>query len=540
MPLDKDMATEKAKALIAGAVTRIAHHVTLQRNRVPVHPDVMVVGGGIAGIQAALTMAAAGKKVYLVEREPTIGGHMAKFDKTFPTLDCSACILTPKMSSVRSHPNITLWTYSEVESVEGFVGNFTVKVRRKPRYVIEDQCVGCLDCIDACIYKTGKTPDEFNVGLSKRKPIYVPFPQATPLVAVIDDQSCIEFKTHKCKKTCAAACQKNAIDFTQTEEIKEVPVGAIILATGFKTFDAARIDRFGYGKYPNVHTSLELERMVNAAGPTNGEVVMANGAKPTAVGILHCVGSRDLQTNRYCSRVCCMYSLKLAHLVKERTGAEVYNFYIDMRTPGKGYEEFYDRLLQENVHFIRGRVAEISDWSMNAQEEGKLTIRVEVYAERSGAAHSRGHGCAVGGPGAAAGCGRSAATVQHQLQHRGLVPGASSQAGAGVDLHRRHIPRGRMPGTEGYPGLRGPGRRRGRRGAGADRPRVRRTRTKHRLLAGGTVFRLSHLPGALSIQCHHVRQGEGRRSRERRALQGLRHVCGGLSVRCAPAESLHR
>jgi len=375
--LDTAMATEKAKALIAGAVTRIVRHVPLQRNRVPVHPDVMIVGGGIAGIHAALTMADAGKKVYLVEREPTIGGHMAKFDKTFPTLDCSACILTPKMSAVRSHPNITLWTYAEVAGVEGFVGNFKVKVRRKPRYVIEEQCVGCLDCIDACIYKSAKVPDEFNVGLSKRKPVYIPFPQATPLVAVIDPETCIEFKTHRCKKSCLEVCQKNAIDFSQTEKIEEVPVGAIILATGFKTFDARRIARYGYGKYPNVYSSLEIERMVNAAGPTGGEVTMPDGAKPKAVGIVHCVGSRDAHTNRYCSRVCCMYSLKLAHLIKERTGAEVYNFYIDMRTPGKGYEEFYDRLLQENVHFIRGRVAEISDWAMSAEEEGKLTIRVE-------------------------------------------------------------------------------------------------------------------------------------------------------------------
>jgi heterodisulfide reductase subunit A2 len=375
--MDKGMATAKAKALIAAAVRRISYHEPLERTRVPVHADVMVVGGGIAGIHAALTMAEAGKKVYLVEREPTIGGHMAKFDKTFPTLDCSACILTPKMSAVRSHPNITLWTYSEVASVEGFVGNFKVKVRRKPRFVDEEQCVGCLDCIEACVYKVAKVPDEFNVGLSMRKPVYVPFPQATPLVAVIDPESCIEFKSHHCKKTCAEACEKDAIHFDQTEEIKEVSVGAIVLATGFKTFEAKRLPRYGYGKYKNVYTSLEIERMVNAAGPTGGEVHLADGTKPRAVGIVHCVGSRDTHTNRYCSKVCCMYSLKLAHLLKERTGAEVYNFYIDMRTPGKGYEEFYDRLLQEQVHFIRGRVAEVSDWAMEKAEEGRLTIRVE-------------------------------------------------------------------------------------------------------------------------------------------------------------------
>jgi len=374
---DKEAGTEKAMALVAAAVERVSLHQPLEKTKVPVHPDVLIVGGGISGIHAALTLADSGKKVYLVEQEPTIGGHMAKFDKTFPTLDCAACILTPKMSAVRANPNITLWTYSEVVGVEGFVGNFKIKVKRKPRYVDEDLCVGCYECIEACIYKKGRVDDEYNVGLSKRKPIYIPFPQATPLVAVIDEKSCLEFKTKKCKKYCVDVCERNAIDFNQTEEIKEVEVGAIVLATGFKTFDAHRISRYGYGKYPNIYTSLEVERMVNASGPTGGEVVLKDGEPPESVGIVHCVGSRDNKTNKYCSRVCCMYSLKLAHLIKERTHAEIYNFYIDMRTPGKGYEEFYEKLLNENVHFIRGRVAEISDWTLKPEEEGKLVIRAE-------------------------------------------------------------------------------------------------------------------------------------------------------------------
>ncbi|MDH4158476.1 MAG: CoB--CoM heterodisulfide reductase iron-sulfur subunit A family protein, partial [candidate division Zixibacteria bacterium] len=374
---DPRAATEKAKALIAAAVQRVILHQPLERTRVPVNPNVLVVGGGIAGIHAALTLAEAAKQVYLVEREPTIGGHMAKFDKTFPTLDCAACILTPKMSAVQAHPNITMWTYSEVSEVEGFVGNFKVKVKRKPRYVKEDLCVGCLECIDACIFKKGKFDDEFNVGMSKRKPIYIPFPQATPLVAVIDPQTCAQFRTGKCKQTCAEVCERGAIDFNQTDEIKEIEVGAIIVATGFKTFDAGRIYRYGYGKYPNIYTSLEVERMVNASGPTGGEVRLNDGKKPGVVGIVHCVGSRDANTNRYCSRVCCMYSLKLAHLIKERTDAQIYNFYIDMRSPGKSYEEFYERLLDEKVHFIRGRVAEITDWWLAPEEVGKLVIRAE-------------------------------------------------------------------------------------------------------------------------------------------------------------------
>jgi heterodisulfide reductase subunit A len=375
---DKEKATKKAIALVRAAVRRVALHSALERKEVPIHPDVLIVGGGIAGIHAALTLANAGKLVYLVEKEPTIGGHMAKFDKTFPTLDCAACILTPKMTQVRAHPNIRLWSYSEVAGVDGFVGNFKVKVKRKPRYVDEEACIGCLACIEACIYKEGKFPDEFNMGLSKRKPIYFPFPQAVPQLAVIDPETCIEFKTGKCKKTCAAACDRNAIDFTQKETIEEISVGTIILATGFKAFDASRMPEYGYGSLPNVYTALEIERLVNSSGPTAGEVVLKNGQHPKSVGIIHCVGSRDEKTNKWCSRVCCMYSLKLAHLIREHTGAEIYNFYIDMRAPGKGYEEFYDRLLQEDgTHFIRGRVAEVTDWAMTEEEEGRLVIRVE-------------------------------------------------------------------------------------------------------------------------------------------------------------------
>jgi heterodisulfide reductase subunit A len=375
---DRTRATQKAKDLVRAAIQRVSFHQPLERKRVPIHPDVLILGGGIAGIHAALTMADAGKHVYLVERDPTIGGHMAKFDKTFPTLDCAACILTPKMSMVRAHPNITLWTYSEVTQVEGYVGNFKVKVKRKPRYIHEELCTGCLACVEACVYKDARYPDEFNLGLGKRKPIYIPFAQATPLVVLIDPETCIQFKSGKCKKTCVEACaDRRAIDFEQREETKEIEVGTIILSTGFQVFDAKRIPNYGYGIYPNVYTALEIERLINASGPTAGEVVLRDGRKPKSVGIIHCVGSRDENTNRWCSRVCCMYSLKLAHLLKEHTGAEVHNFYIDIRTPGKGFEEFYDRLLKEGVHFIRGRVAEVSDWAMTPDEEGKLVIRAE-------------------------------------------------------------------------------------------------------------------------------------------------------------------
>ena len=337
-----------------------------------------MVGGGIAGIHAALTLANSGKHVYLVEREPTIGGNMAKFDKTFPTLDCAACILTPKMTAVKKHPNITLWTLSEVTQVQGYVGNFEVSVTRHPRYINEDLCVGCLECIEGCIYKQAKVSDEFNLGLGKRKPIYISFPQAVPQIPVIDPETCIDFKTGRCKKTCIEACgDRHAVDLKQQPKLETIKVGAIILATGYQPFDARKVPDYGYGVYPNVYTAPEVERLINASGPTGGEVIMRDGRKPKAIGIIHCVGSRDENTNKWCSRVCCMYSLKLAHLLKERTGAEVYQFYIDMRAPGKAYEEFYHQLLAEGVHMIRGRVAEVTDWAMTKEEEGKLVMRAE-------------------------------------------------------------------------------------------------------------------------------------------------------------------
>jgi heterodisulfide reductase subunit A len=817
---DMSDATTKARALLSGAVRRVALHVPLERRRVKVHPDVLVVGAGIAGIHAALTMADAGKRVYLVEREATIGGHMAKFDKTFPTLDCAACILTPKMNQVRSHPNITMLTYSEVERVEGYVGNFKATIHRRARYVHEDLCTGCDTCTHICPVNVSS---EFEEGMAQRRAIFRPFPQAVPNVftisrrgtppcvsecpihqnahgyitllhdqkwkramelvlrenplpsvcarlcsrpcetkclrgrvdeavairdikrSIVDHakkielpkpapersesvavigagpagltcaydlrqmgyrtvvydarpvaggsltttipefrmpreklsreierlaQTGIEFRlgvrvgadvkltdlrsqhravfiavgapmesspgipgedlprVHRgadllrdladgraaalgasvivlgggdtaldaartalrcgareavllpdaagatltadplevaeacaegvqlraglvplsiaaegsrlrvsCRdaggtgaavldaddvilsvgrrpdlkalgptgmlrfeargtiaadpltletgergvfaggegvsgpvnvvyamaagrkaaisihrwingldlradrelegsyesrvevdtrghapkpriatpalppaerrgfeevrgvipkaaaeeeakrcidcaiccdcRLCATLCERGAIDFTMKDERREVEVGAILVTTGFKSFDARRLARYGYGRYPDVYTALEIERMVNASGPTEGQVRTRSGAAPRAVGIVHCVGSRDENTNRWCSRVCCMYSLKLAHLIHERTGAEVYNFYIDIRAAGKGYEEFYDKLLREGVHFIRGRVAEVNDWATRPEEQGRLVIRAE-------------------------------------------------------------------------------------------------------------------------------------------------------------------
>jgi len=372
---DKKAATEKAKAIISGGVARVKHHEELEPLRVPIHPDTLIVGGGIAGIQAALEIADAGYHVYLVEREPSIGGHMAQFDKTFPTLDCSACILTPKMVDVGNHPNITLLTWSEVTNVDGYVGNFAVTINKKARYVNEELCTGCGICWEKCPWKV--TDDVFEAGLGKRKVVYVPFPQAVPKYPVIDAENCAYFQKGTCK-ACEKFCPTGAIDFKQQDQQITVEVGNIILATGYDLFDARRIPQYGYGRLENVYTSLEFERLSNAAGPTGGNIVLHDGKTvPKTVGIVHCVGSRDQNYNPYCSSICCMQSLKFAHLVHERTGAEVYNFYIDIRTPSKGYEEFYQRLLEEGTHFVRGKVAEVSDIARGTEEEGRLVVQVE-------------------------------------------------------------------------------------------------------------------------------------------------------------------
>ncbi len=370
---DKAEATEKAKSLVAAAVSRVYYHQPLETREVDINPNTLVVGGGIAGIQTALKIADAKHKVYLVEREPSIGGHMAQLDKTFPTLDCSACILTPKMTLVGSHPFIELMTYCEVEEVSGFVGNFKVKIRKKARYVDTSKCTGCGLCQTKC---PTKVDSEFDAGLGKRKAIYTPFAQAVPNKPVIDTEHCLYFQKGKCQ-VCQKFCEAKAIDYEQKDEIVEVEVGSIILTTGFNVFDPQPIYQYGYKRYDNVITSLEFERMVNSAGPTGGNILLKNGKEPESIAIIHCVGSRDEKYHEYCSRVCCMYSMKFSHLIKEHTKAQVYEFYIDIRSFGKGYEEFYNRLLNEGTVFFRGRPAEVTNIAEKPEEKGKLIVQFE-------------------------------------------------------------------------------------------------------------------------------------------------------------------
>jgi heterodisulfide reductase subunit A len=375
---DKAAATAKAKAVVAGGVFRVEEHAPLEPIRVPINPATLVVGGGIAGITAALELADAGFPVHMVEREPSIGGHMAMFDKTFPTLDCAACILTPKMNEVGMHPNVTLHTWSEVTDLSGYVGSFTATIRHRARYINADLCTGCGICQEKCPVKV--IDQMYEAGIGYRKSAYMPFPQAVPKVPVIDGPNCTYFSKGTCK-ACEKFCPTGAIDFTQQDDEVKVEVGNVVLATGFELFDSRRIEQYGYGRLPNVFTSLEFERMSNAAGPTNGRIVLRDGVtEPKSVGIVHCVGSRDRNYNAYCSAICCMQSLKFAHLIGEHTNATVHNFYIDVRAPGKAFDEFYQRVLEEGTIFVRGRVAQVTDALRlpdEAAQDGRLIIQVE-------------------------------------------------------------------------------------------------------------------------------------------------------------------
>jgi len=337
------------------------------------NPNVLVVGAGIAGMQASIEIADSEHRVYLVERLPSVGGHMIQLDKTFPTLDCSSCISTPKMSQVGSHKYIELMTYCEVAEVSGTAGNFKVKIRKKARYIDENTCTGCGTCQEKCPWKADS---EFDLGLRQRKAVYTPFPQAVPNIPVIDAEHCAYLLNGKCR-ACEKFCPTGAIDFEQTDQIVEVEVGAIIVATGYDVFDPTPMSQYGYGRFDNVITSFEFERTVSSTGPSQGHIVLKDGSTPQSAAIIHCVGSRDENYHEYCSRVCCMHGLKHAHQLREKTGAEVYQMYIDMRCFGKGYEEFYKRISDEGVNFIRGKVAQVTDIAQTDEEKGKLIVVCE-------------------------------------------------------------------------------------------------------------------------------------------------------------------
>ncbi|MCK5548132.1 MAG: CoB--CoM heterodisulfide reductase iron-sulfur subunit A family protein, partial [Thermoplasmata archaeon] len=318
----------------------------------------LVIGGGIAGIQAALDLADNGIKVFVLEKGPAIGGRMSQLDKTFPTMDCSMCIESPKMSEVGRHPNIEIIRNAEVEGVEGSAGDFSVRVRQKGVFVT-DECTGCGDCVPVC---PQATPNEYDMGLTTRKAIYTPFPQAVPSDYVIDMDLCLnEPNVIVCNK-CVEVCQPKCIDFTVApESVRTLDVGSIIVASGMKLFDSRLIKEFGYGKHPDVLTTLEFERMLSATGPTEGELIrISNGETPKKIVFVQCVGSRDTRNLEYCSRVCCTYSIKESLLAKDHeSDLDITILYMDIRAYGKGFERFYERAVNEGIKFVRGRPSRV-------------------------------------------------------------------------------------------------------------------------------------------------------------------------------------
>jgi heterodisulfide reductase subunit A len=386
-------AMDRAKAIVACATMGIPFPLAAVPGGNPVNHSTLIIGAGIAGIQSALEIANAGKQVFLVEQTGTIGGHMAMFDKTFPTLDCAACILTPKMVSVGQHEMIRLLTKSKVVAVSGKPGSYRVKIKQNARYVDIKSCVACNMCADVCPVKV---ESEFDAGISLRKAIYIPFPQAVPNAYLVDETKCTYILSDgkKCG-VCVKKCPKECINLNETDHTIDIEVGNIILATGYELLDVSKIEQYGYGVFPNVLTSLEFERLTNASGTTGGKIVTKTkrfnkktekdewifspeGIPPRSVALIHCVGSRNKKYNPYCSRVCCMYSLKFAHLIKEKVpNVSVYEFYIDMRAFGKGYEEFAERIKQEGTFVVRGHSASV------AMDNGQMIVRGEdIFNDR--------------------------------------------------------------------------------------------------------------------------------------------------------------
>ena len=370
---DKDEGTAKAIVLAKTAVAKLRNDTPLQAGTSAVTKRALVIGGGIAGIQTALDVADAGYEVDIVEQRPTIGGRMAQLDKTFPTLDCAACILTPKMVEASQNEKINIISYANVEKVEGFVGNFKATIRKKARYIDETKCTGCSLCMTKCPSKKGK--DEFNMEMNNRPAIYIPFAQAIPNVAVIDPEQCIKLKTGKCG-LCEKVCTAGAINYKQQDEFIEREYGAIVVATGFKPIDPSPLNEFGYAENADVVTSLELERLMNAAGPTKGTLLRpSDGKHPHEIVFIQCVGSRCDENNErgkpYCSKICCMYTAKHAMLIRDKyPDTKVHVFYIDVRTPGKNFDEFYRRAVEQyGVDYIKGMVGKV------AKEGDKLMVR---------------------------------------------------------------------------------------------------------------------------------------------------------------------
>ncbi|MBE3071198.1 MAG: CoB--CoM heterodisulfide reductase iron-sulfur subunit A family protein [Planctomycetes bacterium] len=368
---DRAEATAKAIDLLRVMVEKVKRNRNLYPIRVPIEPTAMVVGGGIAGIQAALDIANGGKKVILLEKSPSLGGHMARLSETFPTLDCSQCILTPRMVEVAAHPNVTLMTYSEVTAVDGFIGNFDVTIRQKARYVDPAKCTGCGACYQKCPSK--KIPSEFDARLGTRTAIYTPFPQAVPNKPVIDAAHCIMLTKGKCG-ACKKTCPRDAINFEDVDREVKVHVGAIVAATGFELWDHSAYGEYGAGRLADVIDGFQFERLASASGPTSGEIRRpSDGQVPQTVVFIQCCGSRDEKRGKaYCSKICCMYTAKHAILYRHKVhGGRAVVFYMDVRAAGKGYDEFVRRAIEtDGAEYVRGRVSRVY-----RRHDGKLIVR---------------------------------------------------------------------------------------------------------------------------------------------------------------------
>jgi heterodisulfide reductase subunit A len=373
---DKSLATDKARMMINAAVSRVMHHEVLEVSEIALQPDVLVLGAGIAGISAALTLAQKDRKVYLLEKLPSIGGKVALYEYVFPTLQCASCVLDQVSDEVLHHERIEVLTHSAVQEVLGFYGNFVVKVSKKARCVEASTCIGCEACLQVCPVEVS---NEYNEGLDKRHAIFIPYPGALPNLPVIDKESCLRWQGENCT-ACQEACPFGCINYEEADQVEELKVGAIVVATGFDIFDPRRAPQYGYGKVENVYTSLELERLCNSTGPTGGEIVLKNGRPPERIALVHCVGSRSSEFNDHCSGVCCTYLLKLAHQVKKKlpdvTIAELYS---DFCLPGKEAQRFFEDVSGENglelFHMKASGSVEIS------QENGRILIK---YADVDG------------------------------------------------------------------------------------------------------------------------------------------------------------
>ncbi len=395
---EPERATEKAIEIILATIEKVRQNTELHTIKVPVTHSVMIVGGGVAGIQAALDCADAGLEVHLVERTSSIGGMMASLSETFPTLDCPQCILTPKMTQAGRHSNIRIHAYSEIEEVSGFVGNFQAKVRHKATYIDWSKCTGCGECMTVC--PTKKIPSEYNHGMANRTAAYIPFPQAVPNRAVIDDKNCLWLLKGKCG-ICAKKCPAEAIHYEDNTEIEELDIGAIIVATGMEVLPVEHFGEYGLGKIPDVVTGIQFERLLAPSGPTAGKVQRpSDGTEPKEIAFLQCIGSRDPANYKpYCSKVCCMYTGKQAMLYKHAVhDGQAFVFYIDIRSDGKGYEEFIQRAMEEEkVLYIRGKVSKVFEddgkvvvWGTDTLTGKWIELRVDMVVLATAAVASSG------------------------------------------------------------------------------------------------------------------------------------------------------